>query len=646
MRRSFPCCAILFVITLVGFASHAGAQNDDSYIKHKESANEKQPPGRRSYLGRTVAVTMHYLGAPWLTRESRDREEDTKTMFSQLGIKPGMTVCDLGCGNGFYTLPMAKAVGEKGKVLAVDIQVQMLRFLRKRALKQKLDNIEYILGTYSDPKLPDNSCDLILMVDVYHEFSHPVLMLQRIRRALKPGGRVVFLEYRMEDRNVPIKLLHKMSKKQVIKEANANGLKLVQSFDKLPWQHMMYFERDEAFPWAQFLGPTRDGQYVGQPIVDKLPAKPKVLWKQPIGEGFAGPIVVGDNLILFHRQGPNDIVDCREPRTGELKWTSSYKSNYVDNFGQNKGPRATPAVANNKIYTFGAEGTLQCLELATGKQIWAVGTAKMFHTSKGFFGRACSPIVEGNHVLLNIGGTRNEAGIVAFHRDTGAVVWKATDHAAGYASPTVGTIGKQRVSFVMTRKGLVALNPSTGKVHFDLFWRSTQDASVNAATPLVFGNQVYISSSYKTGDALLSLDATDPGKYEKVWSGDNAMSSQYVTPVHRDGYLYGFTGRHDFEDTKLRCIELKTGKVKWTSDVMPGGPIVLADDKLIVVRQDGSLLMAKASPDGFESLGDAPLLSTTTRAATALAEGLLFARDEKVIVCVDLMKAPDFQREN
>ncbi len=640
-RLVLPVLALFFV----GIGVAVAQQTGDSYIKHKESANEKQPPARRSYMGRTIAQTMHYLGAPWLTRESREREEDAKTMFAQFGIKPGMTVCDVGCGNGFYTLPMAEAVGEKGKVYAVDIQVQMLRLLRKRALKQKIDNIEYILGTYSNPKLPDNSCDIIILVDAYHEFSHPVHMLKHMRRALKPGGRMILVEFRMEDPNVPIKLLHKMSKQQIMKEVPANGFKLVRQFDKLPWQHMMYFERDDAFPWPQMLGPSRNGQYVGQPILDKLPAKPTVRWKRPIGEGFAGPIVVGDRLILFHRQNNKDIVDCISLSTNKPLWSTSYPTNYVDNFGQNRGPRATPTVAHGKVFTFGAQGILQCLDLKTGDRDWQVDTAKQFHTSKGFFGRACSPVVEGDHVLLNIGGQRNNAGIVAFHRKTGKVVWQATDHRAGYSSPTVGSIGKHRVGFVFTRRGLIAVNPASGKTYFDLKWRSGQDASVNAATPLVLGNHVYISSAYETGDALLAIDPNDPSKYSTVWSGNNAMSSQYVTPVHRDGYLYGFTGRHDFDrDTKLRCVELKSGKVMWTSRHIPGGPIILAGDQLIIVRQDGVVQMVKASPNGFTSLGEASVLASTTRAPIALADGLLLARDEKQLVCIDLAAKPDYDQ--
>lgn len=204
--------------------------------------------GRPIYQGREIAQTMHYNGAPWLIRESRQREEDCQKMLENLGIKPGMTICDMGCGNGFYSLKMAEMVGENGKILAVDIQSEMLRLLKARAEEEGIENIELILGDIDNPKLPEGKVDLILCVDVYHEFSHPVEMLASMRQSLKPDGKIVLLEFRMEDPNVPIKLLHKMSKKQMLLEYEANGFQLAKQFDGLPWQHMMFFEKAEESP--------------------------------------------------------------------------------------------------------------------------------------------------------------------------------------------------------------------------------------------------------------------------------------------------------------------------------------------------------------------------------------------------------------
>ncbi len=205
----------------------------------------KPPPGRKEYMGRQIARTMHFLGAPWLIRENREDEERCSLMLANLGVKPGMTLCDMGCGNGFYSLKLAKMTGPKGKVLAVDIQAEMLKMLKERAAKAEVKNIEPIHSKLHDPMLPAGKVDLILCVDVYHEFSHPELMLKAMRNSLTKNGVVVLLEYREEDPKVPIKPLHKMSKKQVDKELTANGFKLVKEFDKLPWQHMLFYGKAE-----------------------------------------------------------------------------------------------------------------------------------------------------------------------------------------------------------------------------------------------------------------------------------------------------------------------------------------------------------------------------------------------------------------
>lgn len=184
---------------------------------------------------------MSHVAASWLIRAERESEEDPKLLFSQLGLKPGMTVCDMGCGNGYYSLVLAKAVAPTGKVLAVDIQPEMLQMLSRRAARAKVENIDMVLGTVSDPKLPEGQVDLVLMVDVYHEFSHPAEMLGAIRKALSPTGRIALVEFREEDPSVPIKPEHKMSKRQILKEYSANQFELESEYDGLPWQHLMFF---------------------------------------------------------------------------------------------------------------------------------------------------------------------------------------------------------------------------------------------------------------------------------------------------------------------------------------------------------------------------------------------------------------------
>ena len=228
----------------------SGQQDDDqvtSAPEQRSAKKKKVPPGVEFYLGREIAQTMHYAGAPWLVRESREREEGCSMMLANLGLKSGVKVCDMGCGNGFHTLKIAELLNDSGgSVYAVDVQPMMLKLLRERMEEQGVENVVPILGSYHNPRLPENTIDLILLVDVYHEFSHPVEMLSAMKRSLKKDGALVLVEFRAEDESVPIKPLHKMSRKQMDKEMTANGFKMVKEFDGLPWQHMVFYGKSES----------------------------------------------------------------------------------------------------------------------------------------------------------------------------------------------------------------------------------------------------------------------------------------------------------------------------------------------------------------------------------------------------------------
>jgi precorrin-6B methylase 2 len=234
----------LILPLLAVVAAHADDKPKPKAENAYEVRKEHDPDGiGKFYMGREIAQVMGHLGAGWLERPEREREEQPRKLMEALKLKNGDVVADLGAGSGYFTFPMAQKVGPKGKVLAVDIQPEMLDIIRKRSKVGKVKNVEPVLGEEKDPKLPEGEVDLILMVDVYHEFSFPFEMTEAMVKALKPGGRLVFVEYRMEDPRVPIKLVHKMTEKQVIKEMKPHGLKWAETVGTLPRQHIIIFEK-------------------------------------------------------------------------------------------------------------------------------------------------------------------------------------------------------------------------------------------------------------------------------------------------------------------------------------------------------------------------------------------------------------------
>jgi ubiquinone/menaquinone biosynthesis C-methylase UbiE len=220
------------------------AADPDKKSDRYEYRKEHDPDGiGKFYMGREIAQVMGHQAAGWLERPEREKEEAPAKLQEALKIKEGMVVADIGAGSGYHTFRMSEKVGAKGKVYAVDIQPEMLAIIKEKAKERKITNIDLVLGTESDPKLPENGVDLILLVDVYHEFSVPYEMTKAMVKALKPGGRLVFVEFRLEDEKVPIKLVHKMTQKQVIKEMEPFPLKWSGTSDVLPWQHIITFEK-------------------------------------------------------------------------------------------------------------------------------------------------------------------------------------------------------------------------------------------------------------------------------------------------------------------------------------------------------------------------------------------------------------------
>ena len=400
----------------------------------------------------------------------------------------------------------------------------------------------------------------------------------------------------------------------------------------------------KAGDWPQILGPHRNGVADAEQITDTwATGGPKTLWQREVGTGFAGVSVSKGTAILYHRVGEQELVLALDARTGKEIWKSASPANYSPSYTEDDGPRAIPVIAGNRVYTYNASGYLRCLDFTTGKVLWKRDTYEDFNSKKefhgepsqGYFGFASSPIVEGNKVILNVGGDTRDSGIVAFAADTGETVWKATSERASYSSPVAVTVDGVRHLIFVTRLNVVSLNPDNGKERFRFSFGRT-GPTVNAANPVVFDGQLFVTASYGIGAVLAKIK---PNNAEVLWRDRDIMASQYTTCVEHEGTLFGVEGRQDGPPADLRCFDTKIRKVLWTQPSFGYATLIKAGSKLLILTTDGTLVLAAANPHKYEELARQQISETTVRALPALADGLLYVRDSKLLKCFDLRPA-------
>jgi len=384
-----------------------------------------------------------------------------------------------------------------------------------------------------------------------------------------------------------------------------------------------------AGDWPQILGPNRNGQADGEKLSESWPqGGPKQLWKKPVGQGYAGPAVAANRVIMFHRINESERIEALDAKTGDQIWQIDFKAEYGGGINSDTGPRCVPIIDSqrDRVFVYGAAGDVHCVSFSKGAKIWSRSVRSDYRADDGYFGAGSTPVVAGDNLLINVGGDRADAGIVALSVDTGKTVWKATNEQASYSSPVIARIdGKPSVVFV-TRMNAVCLEPTDGSILFR-FPFGQRGPTVNAASPLVIADTLFLTASYGIGAKLVRMRGK---KTETVWDNDEVMSSQYVTPVHHAGYLYGIDGREDIGVASLRCIDAKSGNVKWSEDRFGIAHVILANDKLLVVKVESGeeqLILAKASPDRFQKLASARILSDgVARALPSLSNGRLFVR--------------------
>jgi len=387
-----------------------------------------------------------------------------------------------------------------------------------------------------------------------------------------------------------------------------------------------------AGDWPQILGPHRSGHAEKESIADAWPAGgPPVRWQREVGAGFAGVAAADEKVILFHRQGERQVVEALATATGKTIWTHTSATTFTSMFSDDNGPRCVPLITGDRVIVFGAQGDLICIQLEDGKEVWRRDTHADFDAPEGYFGAGSTPVVAGEKVLVNVGG-RKKGGLVAFAVADGKTVWQATDDAASYSSPIVIKQDGVWHAVFATRLHVVSVDPATGKERFR-FPFGKRGPTVNAATPLVCDGRLFFTASYGVG-AIMVKPAAD--RSDVLWQSDDAMASQYSTSIYQNGYLYGVDGRADAGATELRCVDAKTGKVIWSQRDFGTANLIYADEKLLAMKDDGGLVLAKISRDGYRQLASTKVFATTSRALPALAAGRLYVRDTRALKCIDL----------
>lgn len=390
-----------------------------------------------------------------------------------------------------------------------------------------------------------------------------------------------------------------------------------------------------AGDWPQILGPQRSGIATGEMLVDTLPASgPKKLWEARIGSGAAGVVVHGDTAVLFHRLRNEDTLTAYDATSGQPKWSRGFSTDFQPQVGGEDGPLAAPTIHSDRIYALAANGSLYCVHLKTGEPIWQRKTQQDFHAPAGYFGFGSSPLVEANKLIVNVGGDKDTAGVVAFDLRDGSTKWKSVRDQASYSSPVAATIGGIRHLFCVARLNLVSLDPEDGTERFRVPF-GQRGPTVNAAIPVVIKNQVLLTASYGIGAEFLAVNDQSA---DIVWK-DDVLSSQYTTPILHDGAIYGIDGRADLGEVVLKCFDPISRKVYWTEPGFRYATLIAADGKLLVMQTNGELKIVALSKSAYRELGSATLLPGTTRALPALSNGRFYVRNENTLKCVSLGRA-------
>lgn len=424
--------------------------------------------------------------------------------------------------------------------------------------------------------------------------------------------------------------------------------------------------------WPSFLGPRGNGTSSETGILKDWKTKqPPIVWTKKLGTSYGIGATSQGRYFQFCRHADQERVTCYNAETGSELWRWEAPVNYRDMYGYNDGPRTSPVVDDDRVYVLGVAGRLACLETMTGRLVWEHQTNEEYQVVPNFFGVGSTPIVVGENLWVMIGGSTAETanrsagelsdvkgsgtGVIAFDKRTGKEVFRCSRELASYASPIqTPHLSQQGIDLLFfMRGGLLGVNARAGTETFFEPWRSSTLESVNAACPVVQGNEILISETYSIGSQLLKVEN---GKASSIWKDglrqrDQSFRAHWATPILVDGYLYGCSGRNQ-PDADLRCIRWSDGKVMWAARTHERMSLLHVDGHFVVLGEDGRLMLLKVNPEKPEVVGEldlygtndkvdgTPLLSAPCWAAPILSHGLLYVRGNDRVVCMELIPKP------
>lgn len=391
-----------------------------------------------------------------------------------------------------------------------------------------------------------------------------------------------------------------------------------------------------AADWPHWRGPTRDGISRETAWVASWDSQPPIAWRRNVGLGFGSfAIVDGRAYVMGNTNRPGEgyyeIVHCLDAATGETLWEHSYPARLVNRLHEG-GPSSSPAAHEGKLYTLSKIGQVFCLDAASGKVLWEADLTKLLEMKVPEWGFCSSPLVDGEKVIFQAGAT------IALDRNTGDVIWTSPAHKPAYTTPAPLEVSGRKLLAVLNSDGLSMIDATDGRELAFYGWETDYDT--NATTPIVAGHKVFLSTGYNKGCALLEVGAD--GSLTEVYRNAErgaTMSNHFNNAVLIGGYLYGFDGNsHDARNVELVCMEFDTGEVKWRHKGLGCGSLIAANHKLIVLSDDGRLVIAEASPQAYKPVTEeAQILGGKCWTSPVLSNALLYARNAKGdVVCVDL----------